>query len=254
MRRDMKVYAPVLLFLPLIPAHRGVLTRPSCDDDFGSSTTALPIPDASISWAFQHYFDCTNRALWMSFDNPSSNFSFYVGVGIPTLDRFAYIRADALIVGPGLPALETEVLEGLPDEVKNDPILTTPGFGAYFHQGPQDQSTCDHLGTVMAQESTVFNGRCDFFEPFSQTHSWRLLDADNNLIPNANDIYYVAVWPREAVSTKLTVAMGTWVEDFTTSYNLVTPTCQRNMDDYFEKKDSQEACFPVLECANLSVA
>jgi hypothetical protein len=32
-----------LLLLGRAAGHRGLLTRPSCDDDFGSSATALPL-------------------------------------------------------------------------------------------------------------------------------------------------------------------------------------------------------------------
>ena len=102
-----------MAFLPLVvallcaitSAHRGLLTGPSCDDDFGTSATALPIPDATISWAFKHYLDCTHRVVWAKFANPAANSNFYVGVGVPPIQRQAATRADALIIGPGLPTL-----------------------------------------------------------------------------------------------------------------------------------------------------
>jgi hypothetical protein len=89
-------------------AHRPMLTRPSCDSDYGSSQAALKVPDATISWSFKHYADCTNRALWIVVDkNPYNNFYFYVGVGVPTLDRFASVRVDAVVIGPELPTLNS---------------------------------------------------------------------------------------------------------------------------------------------------
>ena len=94
-------------------AHRSLLTKPSCDGDFGSSTEALAIPDPSISWAFSHFADCSRRAVWLSFVNPSDDFLFYVGVGVPTVERYAELRADALIVGPGLPELSAADLASL---------------------------------------------------------------------------------------------------------------------------------------------
>merc|ERR1719253_2070827 len=97
--RPLRLGISLLLFTWLGIAHRGVLTRSSCDDDFGSSSTALPIPDPSISWSFKHYLDCTHRAVWMKFTNPSADFKFYVGVGVPPVQRFEALRADTVIIG-----------------------------------------------------------------------------------------------------------------------------------------------------------
>eukprot|EP00567_Pseudictyota_dubia_P015153 CAMPEP_0197438660 /NCGR_PEP_ID=MMETSP1175-20131217/5586_1 /TAXON_ID=1003142 /ORGANISM="Triceratium dubium, Strain CCMP147" /LENGTH=190 /DNA_ID=CAMNT_0042968431 /DNA_START=30 /DNA_END=598 /DNA_ORIENTATION=- len=168
----------------VVHAHRPLTTSPSCDDDYGTLETALPIPDPTISWSFKHYADCSHRAVWSSFVNPSADFQFYVGVGTPPVERFEDVRANALIIGPELPSLSDEEMASLPEEIRTDPVWTaTPNIGAYYHVSPADQSTCNHLGAVMRNTTTVRNGRCDFFEPFGQTHSWRVLDADNNVIP-----------------------------------------------------------------------
>ena len=68
-RFTMAALLPLLLVAPAL-AHRGLITRASCDLDWASSAKALPIPDASISWSFKHYFDCSERAVWMKFQNP----------------------------------------------------------------------------------------------------------------------------------------------------------------------------------------
>ena len=142
----------------------------------------------------------------MSFTNPSSGFPFYVGVGIPTLSRFATLRAGALIVGPGLPALSENELAVLPLEVRQDPAGI--GVGGLLHQSPDDQSTCDHLGPTMKRSSRVRNGRCDFYEPYGRTNSWRVLGADN-VLPIKGATYHVAVWLPGDVSGKFGVAVGT---------------------------------------------
>ena len=59
-------------------AHRPLTTAPGCGDDFGVSSRAALVPDASISWAFQHYLDCSRTAVWMAFKNPKPGFAFYV--------------------------------------------------------------------------------------------------------------------------------------------------------------------------------
>ena len=131
-------------------AHRGLLTKPSCDLDFGSSSEALVVEDPTISWSFKHYADCSRSAIWMRFTNPRKNFAFYVGVGIPTLDRFAALRGDALIIGPGLPELSEVELSSLPSSVRDDPAVTA-GIGGLIHRSPNDQSSCAHLGPTMAR-------------------------------------------------------------------------------------------------------
>ena len=231
-------------------AHRGLLNGPgSCDEDFGTSSEALSMPDASISWSFKHYFDCTRRAVWARFKNPKADFRFYVGVGIPPLSRQAHVRASALIVGPGLPKLTKDEFDALPSAVSSDPIFsgdTSSILGALMFQSPQDQSTCSHLGRVMKQHTSVVNGRCNFFEPFGQTNSWRVLDADDNIIPIDGAEYYVVVWLHKHESGKVGIALGTWREDFWTPMQLETPSCVRSMGDFSEKRGSKLGCFPVV--------
>jgi len=231
--------------------HRGLLTRGSCDNDFGSSQQALPVPDASISWAFKHYFDCSQRAVWARFKNPAANFKFYVGAGVPPVKRMSQLRADAIIIGPGLPKLSADEIKTLPTAVRDDPIFSGDNatkLGAVIFRSPEDQSTCAHLGTVMKKNSKVVNGRCDFYEPYGRTHSWRVLDADNNVLPVEGAEYYVAVWLQKHQSGKVGVALGTWKENFRTPMKITTPSCVRDMSDFSEKTGNKLECFPVVTC------
>merc|ERR1719424_2263802 len=168
----------VLALASLVQGHRPLTNGPSCGDDFSTSAGAAPVPDPTISWSFKHYLDCRHRAVWMSFENPRPGFAFYVGVGSPTLERNKALRADALIIGPGLPQLTAEEEALLPQQVKTDAAYRAAGVGAVLRRSPQDQTTCAHLGPTMTRNSKVVNNRCDFYEPYGATHSWRLLDAD----------------------------------------------------------------------------
>ncbi|CAE8679380.1 unnamed protein product [Polarella glacialis] len=220
----------------------------SCDSDFGSSKTAMVLSDASISWSFKHYLDCSNRAIWARWINPAENSTFYVGVGTPPMPRFAALRADALIIGPGLPALSAATKLLLPAEVLSDPVWNITGIGAIFHRSPQDQSTCGHLGAVMANASTVKNGRCDSYEPYGATNSWLILDADGNQLPTSGAMYYAAVFLQNHTSGKVEIALGTWAENFMNASNLTSPTCKRSFPDFSEQKEDQGSCLPVLSC------
>lgn len=228
--------------------HRGALTRSSCDNDFGSSAAALAISDPTISWSFSHYVDCTQRAVWMKFTNPSADFKFYVGVGIPPMPRFKDLLADAVIIGPGLPQLSEAEQASLPAEVRNDPAWSSD-MGAIIRRSPADQSTCAHLGQTMTNSSSIVDDRCNFFEPYGQTNSWRVLDADDESIPQSGQVYYVAVWFQQPTSGKLGIAMGTWEENFWSAQTIITPTCTRDMDDFSEKLGAQTDFFPVAVCS-----
>ena len=75
-----------------------------------------------------------------------------------------------------------------------------------------------------------------------------MLDADENNIPTAGATYYVVVWLQAHESSKLGIALGTWVEDFRTAYDIATPTCTRTMRDYAEMWFEQPESFPVVAC------
>ena len=164
--------------------------------------------------------------------NPAANFTFYVGAGVPPVKRMSQLRADAIIIGPGLPKLSADEIKTLPTAVRDDPIFSGDNankLGAIIFRSPKDQSTCAHLGTVMQKHSKVVNGRCDFYEPYGRTHSWRVLDADNNVLPVKGADYYVALWLQDDQSGKVGVALGTWVENFWKPMTITTPSCVRNM-------------------------
>jgi len=249
----MSTYLRLVVFavaaITQIDSHRNALTKGSCDTDWGSSATALQIADPTISWSFSHYFDCSKRAVWMKFTNPAANSIFYVGSGIPTMPRFAGLRVDAMLIGPGLPALVDTSM--VPSEVMNDPVMKPGGTnkpGGMIFRSPADQSTCAHLGKTMTDSSTVRNGRCDFYEPYGATNSWRVLDADNTSIPTSGGTYYVAVWFQQPMSGKLGIAMGTWVENFRAPMTIHTPTCTRDLSGFSEKAGSMTTSFPASSC------
>ena len=76
-----------------------------------------------------------------------------------------------------------------------------------------------------------------------------MLDADNNLLPLEGERYYVVVYPQDDVSAKLSVALGTWVENFRTPFVLDEPNCTRDLTDFYEKETSTPSdCFPLVSC------
>eukprot|EP00756_Hemistasia_phaeocysticola_P013030 Hpha_TRINITY_DN15246_c0_g1::TRINITY_DN15246_c0_g1_i1::g.65681::m.65681 len=231
-----------------VAAHRPILTKPSCAADFSSSAAALELPMPEISWAFSTYFTCESRALWVKAKAWQANAQFYVGTGVPAIDRFAAARTRALIVGPELPALSEAEVAMLPDFVTSDPQYVKYGGKGYLHSAPEEQSTCAHLGGVMKGASSVKGGRCNFHEDFGNTDSWWILDADNNNLPVEGGDYYFAVWPTEPSATKVTIATGTWQENFFSPVQMVTPGCNIDLSDFHEKAGSKASCLPYGAC------
>ena len=82
--------------------------------------------------------------------NPFDNNQFYVKVGVTPLQS---IQTNALVIDLGLLSVPTDdIFNALPEDLCNDPVQNIENVGAYFHEIPQDQSTCDHLNTVMKGE------------------------------------------------------------------------------------------------------
>lgn len=222
-------------------AHRPLLDGPSCAPAYSTPSTALHVPDISISWSMKAISTCDAgaTALWLSWTAIQENMKIYIGVGVPTIKRFDLLRADYLVVGPGLPDLSEEQKSKIPEGVLNQ-VASIPHsntFGYWFNQAPDDQSTCDHLCDEMKKHSKPRFGRCDFHEPFGDTHSWRLVEGDEVYGPIVGATYYVAVWLRPYSSGKFGVAIGTWKEDFWTKYDLdKVELCEHATKDYSEKE------------------
>lgn len=235
------LYARLALLVSGIWAHRPLLNVPSCAPAYSEPTNALHVPDISISWAMNALQTCDAKknVLWLSWNAVAANMSIYIGVGVPSMKRFDLIRADYLVVGPGLPALSDEQKAHIPEDIMKQ-VASIPhsnGFGYVYNRAPDDQSTCDHLCDEMKKHSAVRMGRCDFYEPFTDTHSWRLVEGDEVYGPNVGATYYVAVWLRPWTSGKFGVAIGTWKEDFFTKYELdKAELCDKATMDYDEKE------------------
>lgn len=238
-----------LLVLAIRPTsgHRQATTKPSCGADYGSSGDALRILDPSMSWAFNHYLGCMNRGVWVTLENPVEDFPFYMGALVPKVPRFSSVRPTALVTGPGLPVFTNEEWDKVPTEIKNDSVWNGPPRGILL-ESPENQSTCDHVGTTMAGLSNVQDGRCSYLESDGQSYAWPVLDAQDITLPVEGAVYHVVIWVQSHTSSKLTVALGSWVEDFVTPYELDEPSCPIRLNDFHEKYTQQAAKTPFREC------
>jgi hypothetical protein len=76
-------------------------------------------------------------------------------------------------IGPSLPPLTGD--DDIPQEIRD--YSESTGYGVALFKSPQDQSTCAHLtADIMIKESGVVDNRCRFYETFSGSNSFVLLD------------------------------------------------------------------------------
>jgi hypothetical protein len=81
-------------------------------------------------------------------------------------------------------------------------------------------------------------------------------------LPLAGEDYYVAIWLRDSssagsggntdgegqVTGKVGVALGTWVENFWASFDILTPSCSRPVgSDFSEEKNPGQASVYAAE-------
>lgn len=223
------VLTTALLLLYPASAHRGLTTDwgASCGSEFGSLPAALQVPDVSISWALNRVASCQHQQTWLALDAPTPNFQLYVGIGVPQIERFSSLRARVAVLGPGLPPAPPQL-----------PFIVPEGMGALVLDSMGDQSSCAHLENAnMIQSTSVRNGRCRFFEPYTQSLSWVILDKNLTLVEPGR--HYVVAFPQPARSGKLWISVSDWSmrEDFRTQYMLprAACSCAHSNSEFYEK-------------------
>ena len=259
-----------MLFLSLLLAlltesihgHRPLFkhAKGSCGDDFSNSSLAAALPAPHLSWAFLHYFDCTSRVVWTSTATPPSPKYYYhqsskqtpffttVAGLIPKLERFAHVRLSAVVIGPGLPALNgTEAWDALPEEVQHDSIWNGDDIGGVFVTS-EAGTNCNYYG------AHVIDGRCQLTHPRFGSEMWVVLNEPYVNLPKYGVTYHTAFFPTEDVTAKAFLVTGTHLEDYVTPYPLDTPNCERDLvSDFHETKEGDNSeCFPSLQCSTVN--
>ncbi|HCH65273.1 MAG TPA: hypothetical protein DFR83_20880 [Deltaproteobacteria bacterium] len=163
-------------FLTTAQAH-----KPSFSGDYDTPGEAWAVPDPEISIVLYQEITCDLQHLWMSLDG-EAGFPLYIQLGVPVIDRLSDYRPSVALVAPGLPAPEADL-----------PFELPAGTGIQVF----DTQDVEQPG--------------DFYEPFTQTESWVLVEETVEL-PETGQAWLVA-WDPGRQTGKLWVATGT-VEDF----------------------------------------
>jgi hypothetical protein len=150
--------AGLLLYVAPAAAHVPYFTTSQNTD----AAHALPLPDTRISRVVYVELPCGMRSAWVSVLGQAGT-SLALQLGIPVLDELAGYRPAVALVGPGLPAPPQEL-----------PFAVPVGQGALLFA----------TGDVETPER--------FYEPYSDTDSWVLLETTQPL--PATGTYYLVVF------------------------------------------------------------
>ena len=112
---------------------------------------------------------------------------------MPQLERFSESRIDLIIIGPDLP-LSSDVPQDFIDSIR-------VGEGAVLVRSPEDQTTCNHvLDEPMASVVDDQEGRCLYYEPFSNSSSYLILNGALHNLTGGE--YRLAFFNRKNTTTK----------------------------------------------------
>ena len=167
---------PIAALFGLALAH-----KPTFSDDFNGPDKAFEVADPDISIVVYQDITCDTDQLWMTFE-AEAGFPLYIQLGVPEIDRLADYRPSVALLAAGLPAPEEtlpfEVPDGLGVEVFHSDGVAEPG---------------------------------EFYEPFTQTSSWVLVEETVELPEDG--MGYLVAWDPAEWTGKLWLATGT-IEDF----------------------------------------
>ncbi|MFO7975562.1 MAG: hypothetical protein R6V12_13105 [Candidatus Hydrogenedentota bacterium] len=166
--RNLAIIAIVGCVAPLAWAHQLVPD----DGTHIDASLALEVEDVSISQVIYHTVAEEGEALWVTFSAEAGE-DVYLQLGVPVIEGLEDYRPALLLLGPGLPDIETP--PGVPESMGG--VLLEP-------EGQPEE----------------------FYERFTGTASWILLEEDTT-VPQSGQFYVVAYHP-ESETGKLWVSWG----------------------------------------------
>jgi hypothetical protein len=167
--------------MSLLLLHEALAHKPTFGPGYGSPESAYLVEDPTVSIVVYSEITCQEPQLWMNVD-AEPGFPVYLQLGVPELPRLKDWRPSIALLAPGLPA-PTEKL----------PFDVPEGMGITM------------FPTTAVEEPGMF------FEPFSGTSSWVLVE-ETVILPEGGPALVVA-WDPGGYTGKLWMATGT-IEDF----------------------------------------
>ncbi len=184
--------------------------------EYGSADRAWTIQDPAMSIVLYHPVTCDQPVVWLRYevDEPTEIFG---QLGMPVIDRLTTYN-------PVLGVVHDQVAEGV-----STPFAVPEGMGVQQLQGEGSRSL--------------------FFEPFTQTQSWILLE---RRVPVPAGSGYLAAWDPQGGTGKLWVAVGE-TEEFTRDDWAEAPSWVDNAR-YFHEQGSGPAVPPQEQLCQVAPA
>ena len=202
---------------------------------------------------------CESPISWLAFETTEKKQDVYVAANTPVIARFAdELNYNAVVLGPGLPVLETD---GLPSDVISAMNSLELWTGLKL-KSPESFAQCKGFvdNVVMRQYTSVQDGRCSEFMKFKGEYEeknplltwlewkvWWLFSKD--LTMGDTGSYYVASWltqrsSGEIANGKFEITIGPWTWGGYAPKNLAeeiqaqgtTCTCATNVLSYGEQE------------------
>lgn len=241
--------------------HRPLTVGTSCGQQFSTYDTALLVPDITTQWMVNRTVTCDGQTLWMNFFVPADRVGQQIHVTAGSLHprsggqagRFSNLRFDAAIFGPGMPALNINLIRASNPAVVVPPALSNSGN---VYLSVQDQSTCQAskwMGGLIPPAVSVVDGVCTYFDPVSQTYMTVVLDELPTIMQPG--MHYVAFWVRGGFTGKLWASVGLngGVEDFTSRFVAPPATCNCGDQGYMDSNFFEVAPLPSFPEPSLTV-
>ena len=146
--------------------------------EYGSAEQAWTIENPDVSIVLYHNVTCDQPTVWLRYevDEPTE---IFVQLGVPLIYRLERYN-------PVIGVVHDQVVDGV-----STPFSVPDGLGVELHQSTGERTL--------------------FFEPFTQTQSWILLE---RRVPVPAGTGYIAAWDPSGQTGKLWVAVGE-TEEFT---------------------------------------
>ena len=146
--------------------------------EYGSADQAWTIENPDVSIVLYHNVTCDEPAVWLRYDVDEPT-EIFVQLGVPLIDR---LESYSPVIG----VVHDQVNNGI-----STPFAVPEGMGVELHQAAGEREL--------------------FFEPFTQTQSWILLERK---VPVPAGTGYITAWDPNGQTGKLWVAVGE-TEEFT---------------------------------------
>lgn len=222
--------------------------------------TALLVPDITVQWSGTRVATCDAQVFWVKFFVPYNRFGQQIHLTAGTLHprsgtggagRFAAQRFDAAIFGPGMPAVNTQLISASNQAVSVPQALLNNGI---VYLSAQDQTTCANskwMSGLSPPLTSVVDGVCAYFDPISQTYMTVILDEVPTVLQGG--VHYAAFWIRGTQTGKFWVSVGitNGVTDNLSQYVAPVGVCNcgdQNMlaANFFEKSTFPSSAYPTV--------